>query len=64
MYEQQEPSAAILGKDTLPGLHSKLDAIAKRVSQELDRQGFTESQIKLEKMLHMRFNGSDTALMM
>ena len=45
-------------------LQSRLAGIDRRVRTELDAQGFKEDQIKTEKVLHMRFDGSDTALMM
>jgi len=45
-------------------LRSRLAGIDRRVRTELDAQGFKEDQIKTEKVLHMRFDGSDTALMM
>lgn len=64
MYEQQEPCAAIFGSDTVSDLTKRLDSVGTRVSAELQRQGFTHEQIKLDRMLHMRFNGSDTSLMM
>lgn len=63
VYEQQEPNAAVYGPDTLPELNSRLDGLAKRVSIELERQGFEAKQVNLERMLHMRFDGSDTSLM-
>lgn len=64
MFEQQEPCAAIFGADTLPELTKRLAGVGSRVSAELERQGFKSDQIKLDNMLHMRFNGSDTSLMM
>jgi 5-oxoprolinase (ATP-hydrolysing) len=45
-------------------LQSRLSGIDRRVRTELGVQGFSEDQIKTEKVLHMRFDGSDTALMM
>lgn len=64
MYEQQEPSSALYSEITVPALHARLDVLQDRVSSELLRQGFSPIQVYLERMLHMRFNGSDTSLMM
>jgi len=64
VYEQQEPSSALYNESTLPALHARLDVLQHRVSEELLRQGFNRGQVQLERMLHMRFNGSDTSLMM
>ena len=64
VYESQEPCAAIYDAQSLPMLHSRLSGIDTRVRRELESQGFKSNQIKTEKVLHMRFDGSDTALMM
>lgn len=45
-------------------LNNRLSGIDARVRRELESQGFKGDQIKTEKVLHMRFDGSDTALMM
>jgi len=45
-------------------LQSRLAGIDRRVKTELEAQGFKPDQIKTEKVLHMRFDGSDTSLMM
>ena len=63
VYESQEPCAAIYNAQSLPTLHSRLSGIDTRVRTELESQGFKGDQIKTEKVLHMRFDGSDTALM-
>ena len=64
VYESQEPCSSVYDAETIPMLRSRLAGIDRRVRTELDAQGFKEDQIKTEKVLHMRFNGSDTALMM
>ncbi|AFR94607.2 5-oxoprolinase [Cryptococcus neoformans C23] len=62
VYEEQEPCSAIYHPSSLY-FTERLDKIGNRVSEELARQGFTSDQVKLARMLHMRFDGSDTALM-
>ncbi len=37
--------------------------MSKEVYEELKKQGFEEKRIILERMLNMRFEGTDTALM-
>lgn len=64
VYEQQEPSSALYNESTVQALHDRLDILQERVSKELVSQGFDKAQIQLERMLHMRFDGSDTSLMM
>lgn len=49
--------------DTILGLSKTLDRLGGDVSAELRRQGFPEDKIRLDRMLNMRFDGTDTALM-
>jgi 5-oxoprolinase (ATP-hydrolysing) len=44
-------------------LISRLDALTKSVTAELNRQGFKGARLRAERMLNMRFDGTDTALM-
>lgn len=62
-YELQEPSATPYNISTKPGLISRLDALTKNVVAELKRQGFKGTRVRTERMLNMRFEGTDTALM-
>ena len=64
VYESQEPCSSIYDAQTIPMLQSRLAGIDRRVKTELEAQGFKPDQIKTEKVLHMRFDGSDTSLMM
>ena len=64
VYELQEPSSALYNPTNVPALHARLDTLQEKVSTELQRQGFEVDQIQIERLLHMRFNGSDTSLMM
>lgn len=41
----------------------QLDRLSQVVSKELKRQGFPEDKIRLDRMLNMRFDGTDTALL-
>ncbi|KAF8484356.1 Hydantoinase/oxoprolinase-domain-containing protein [Gautieria morchelliformis] len=62
-YELQEPSSTQYNTSTKAGLISRLDALAKNVTLELNRQGFKGARLRTERMLNMRFEGTDTALM-
>jgi len=62
-YELQEPSSAFYSPCTRPTLISRLNALTTNVETELRRQGFAPNRIKVERMLNMRFEGTDTALM-
>lgn len=41
----------------------RLDALTHKVLSELEKQGFKGKQARVERLLNMRFDGSDTALM-
>lgn len=62
VHESQEPSAAeYLGAQSL--VESKVSTLISRSSDKLRQQGFTEKQLKHEVFLNMRYEGSDTSLM-
>ena len=44
-------------------LKQRLDKLEADVRAELKRQGFEGSRVQIERMLNMRFDGTDTALM-
>lgn len=62
-YEAQEPTFEILSPSALPKLKSRLDKLSADVKTQLIEQGFSEERIKFERMLNMRFDGTDTAIM-
>lgn len=41
----------------------RLDKLEAEVRKELRRQGFEDKRVHVERMLNMRFDGTDTALM-
>ncbi|KAI0704444.1 5-oxoprolinase [Cerioporus squamosus] len=62
-YELQEPSSTFYTADNRQTLRSRLDRLDAQVRAELKRQGFEDSRVHTERMLNMRFDGTDTALM-
>ncbi len=62
-YELQEPSSTFYNAENRTTLRSRLDRLDGQVREELKRQGFDDSRIHTERMLNMRFDGTDTALM-
>ncbi|KIM81509.1 hypothetical protein PILCRDRAFT_71913 [Piloderma croceum F 1598] len=62
-YELQEPSSTFYSPSTRATLTSRLNTLTSNVRSELQRQGFTPNRIKVERMLNMRFEGTDTSLM-
>jgi 5-oxoprolinase (ATP-hydrolysing) len=62
-YELQEPSSAFYSANTRQTLTARLDKLTQDVERELRRQGFESGRVHVERMLNMRFDGTDTALM-
>lgn len=65
VVESQEPESLTFHKDesTLSSIQSRFDRLSKAGTQRLISQGFSERQILHEYFLNMRYQGSDTALM-
>lgn len=62
VYELQEPAADVYGA-AAAALNARLDRLGERVRDVLQAAGFEDAKIRLERQLNMRFDGSDTALM-
>ncbi|KIY97611.1 5-oxoprolinase (ATP-hydrolysing) [Monoraphidium neglectum] len=64
VQEAQEPAAVALGSDeVLQQLASRLDALQAQATAKLEGQGFGPSQIKVERFLNLRYQGTDVAVM-
>ncbi|WVQ93705.1 hypothetical protein IAU59_000782 [Kwoniella sp. CBS 9459] len=63
VYELQEPASTTYTSSTRDTLFGRLDKLGEKVASVLSEAGFVEDKIKLERILNMRFDGSDTALM-
>lgn len=63
VYERQEPSSTFYTEQNKSSLISRLDKLEESVRSELRGQGFEEHRIHVERVLNMRFEGTDTALM-
>ena len=63
MHERQEPSSTFYTGQNRASLISRLDKLEEDVRGELRGQGFEERRIHVERALNMRFEGTDTALM-
>jgi 5-oxoprolinase (ATP-hydrolysing) len=63
VYEIQEPASTFYTAENVPTLSSRLDILTDATRKELEKQGFAPEHIRTERMLNMRFNGTDTALM-
>ena len=63
VHEVQEPCALEFNEKNLPQLTKVLDDLAGKCTQALEKQGFDKGQIRHERFLHMRYQGTDCALM-
>ncbi|KAF7307667.1 hypothetical protein MKEN_01126600 [Mycena kentingensis (nom. inval.)] len=62
-FELQEPSSAFYSSSTRISLKGRLDKLTADVRKELEKQGFEAGRINTERMLNMRFDGTDTSIM-
>ncbi|KAJ3902309.1 5-oxoprolinase [Lentinula edodes] len=62
-YEVQEPSSTFYTPQNRPLLIYRMDKIETDVREELKKQGFEGNRVHVERMLNMRFEGTDTSLM-
>ncbi|OQD98738.1 hypothetical protein PENSOL_c008G09733 [Penicillium solitum] len=63
VVENQEPEAAAFTVDNIPRLQERFERLQDAGIAGLVSQGFSKSQIEHELFLNMRYQGSDTALM-
>ncbi|KAI5481244.1 5-oxoprolinase [Pseudohyphozyma bogoriensis] len=64
VFEKQEPASSTWGeKGAEEGLKKRLEELGGKVKKELQKQGFKDEEIEIHPFLNMRYNGTDTALM-
>ncbi|XP_049939893.1 5-oxoprolinase [Schistocerca serialis cubense] len=63
VHEAQEPCAKLYEQDSFTYLDERLDALEAECRQKLMEQGFATEQIETEPFLHLRYEGTDCALM-
>ncbi|KAJ5740681.1 Hydantoinaseoxoprolinase N-terminal [Penicillium malachiteum] len=63
VVENQEPEATSYTMENIPRLEERFERLKDAGVAGLIAQGFSESQIRHELFLNMRYQGSDTALM-
>jgi 5-oxoprolinase (ATP-hydrolysing) len=61
--ERRKPSAAVYGADAPPELNRELDALQKEAEAELAGQRFAAENIVSQRYLNLRYQGTDTAIM-
>ncbi|KAI5459135.1 Hydantoinase B/oxoprolinase-domain-containing protein [Mariannaea sp. PMI_226] len=63
VVENQEPATLIFSENVLDELTARLNALSSRGAEGLGAQGFGAESIEHECFLNMRYQGSDTSLM-
>ncbi|XP_064910786.1 5-oxoprolinase isoform X2 [Columba livia] len=63
VQEAQEPCALRYEPQSFARLDARLDALRRRCRDALRQQGFSGEQIRTEGFLHLRYEGTDCALM-
>ncbi|KAJ6402458.1 hypothetical protein OIU84_014536 [Salix udensis] len=61
--EAQEPYSAVYGPDSILEASHREAMLLKQVRQKLQEQGFREENITTETYLNLRYEGTDTAIM-
>ncbi|KAG9084404.1 hypothetical protein FS749_005257, partial [Ceratobasidium sp. UAMH 11750] len=62
-FEKQEPSSESWSAESKPRVIKRLDVLTDQVKSSLEKQGFKGDRVRVECLLNMRFDGTDTALM-
>ncbi|KXJ77397.1 5-oxoprolinase [Aedes albopictus] len=63
VHEAQEPASLILNEQNRLTIRDKLNELSLACKEHLMSQGFQEDNIVLEPYLHLRYEGTDCALM-
>ncbi len=61
--EKQQPAAGVLSAKTLPGLLDTLSTLQQQTEQELAGQGISTRDIQSLQYLNLRYQGTDTPMM-
>ncbi|KAL8491356.1 hypothetical protein ACS0TY_023114 [Phlomoides rotata] len=61
--EEQEPYSAVYGPESVLEASNREATLLNRVKQKLQLQGFEEQNIRTETYLNLRYEGTDTAIM-
>lgn len=61
--EAQEPYSAVYGAESIIEVSQREADLLRKVKQKLQNQGFKENNISTETYLNLRYEGTDTAIM-
>ena len=63
VYETQAPADLELNEKNLTNIRERLDNLSEACYKNLEQQNFTKDRIVLQYYLHLRYDGTDCALM-
>ncbi|XP_050420329.1 5-oxoprolinase isoform X2 [Adelges cooleyi] len=63
VHEIQEPCSVTYDSDNFSYLNERISTMRSKCIEELKKQGFSDNQIRVDPYLHLRYDGTDTALM-
>lgn len=63
VYEAQEPASCTYSCENLIKLDTRIKVLDQKCCEELEKQGFNREQIETQPFLHLRYEGTDCALM-
>lgn len=63
VHEAQQPCGLAMDTRNLPAIANLLDELSRSCLEQLKVQGFNDGDVVLEPYLHLRYNGTDCALM-
>ncbi|XP_003760578.2 5-oxoprolinase isoform X1 [Sarcophilus harrisii] len=63
VHEAQEPCSLLYTPETFPQIDQRLSRLDEQCVEALQAQGFPRSQIYTERFLHLRYQGTDCAIM-
>ena len=63
VIERQRPAAVVYGQKNQPELQMGLQELSKQAVEELETQEFSRENISITSYLNLRYQGTDTALM-
>ncbi|XP_028802698.1 5-oxoprolinase [Neltuma alba] len=61
--EMQEPYSAVYGAESIVEVSQREAVLLRQVKQKLQNQGFKEERISIETYVNLRYEGTDTAIM-
>jgi len=63
VVDRQKPSSAVFDPEAMPALETDFESLRRQAYQVLSSQGFTDEAMESQVYLNLRYQGTDTAMM-